>query len=84
MGNFFLGLGTGLICGVLFAPKSGSEVRHDIRRKADQGAGYVKGRVDALGSQASHLIERGKEAASEIVGRGRTATTPTTSAIPPM
>lgn len=42
MDKFLLGLGVGMIGGVLFAPRSGSETRKLIADKASDGAEYVK------------------------------------------
>ena len=61
MGNFFLGLGMGLIGGVLFAPKTGADTREYLRKKADDGTGYVKDRASEMGSAASNMVEKGKQ-----------------------
>jgi gas vesicle protein len=61
MGNFFLGLGIGLIGGVLFAPKAGTETREYIRQKADEGTGYVKDRASDLSNTASDMLDKGKD-----------------------
>jgi gas vesicle protein len=61
MGNFLMGLGVGLIGGVLFAPKSGSETRRYIVDKTNEGADYVKTKANDLTDAASDLIDKGKE-----------------------
>ena len=61
MGNFFLGLGIGLIGGVMFAPKPGAETRDYLRRTADEGTGYVKDRASELGTAASDMVEKSKQ-----------------------
>lgn len=69
MGNFFLGLGLGLIGGVMFAPKSGADTREYLRKKADDGTGYVRDRASEMGSTASDLVEKGKQTVRDQAAR---------------
>ncbi len=62
MVNFLFGVGVGLIGGVLFAPKSGVDTREYLRRRADEGTGYVKDRASEMSSAASDIVEKGKQA----------------------
>lgn len=70
---FLIGLGTGLACGMLFAPRSGKENRRLIRQKAhegkdllksslDQGQDYIKRQGAAVLDQANELIDLSKNA----------------------
>jgi gas vesicle protein len=72
MRNFFLGLGVGLIGGVLFAPKSGTETREYLGHKTDDGLGYVKDRASHLSETASNLVAQGKTAATDMADKTRT------------
>ncbi len=69
------GCGIGAILGVLFAPRSGEQLRHDLSGKVDEVASKVRERVQLshLGettSQTLHnVVERGKNVAS--IGRQR-------------
>ena len=62
MQNFLMGLGIGLVVGVLFAPKSGSDTRNYLSSKAGEGADYMTRQGQQLKDSASDLLERGKEA----------------------
>lgn len=62
---FFLGMGIGVAIGILFAPKAGEETRRLIREKADEGRGYVKNRGEEVKTQATNLVERGREKVSK-------------------
>jgi gas vesicle protein len=61
---FFLGLGIGVACGILFAPKSGQDTRDLIRSKADEGREYLKRRGEELREGAGDMIDRGKTVVS--------------------
>ena len=61
---FFLGLGVGIGLGVVFAPKSGSEVRGLIREKALEGGDYLKRRSEDLRDSAGDLVDKGKSVVS--------------------
>ena len=53
----FIGMGVGAIAGLLFAPKTGRQMRHTIARKSRRA-------VDGLTDQAEALLERGSELAN--------------------
>jgi len=67
LANFFLGLGIGVVLGMLFAPKSGTETRELILNKADQGKDFIKKQTATLQDTASTIVEKGRD----IVGRQR-------------
>ncbi|MFB3812558.1 MAG: YtxH domain-containing protein [Terriglobales bacterium] len=64
-GNSFLwflaGLGVGAVIGVLYAPKSGREMRDEIAHRADEGRAYVTDRARQAREQAERWVERGRD-----------------------
>jgi gas vesicle protein len=59
---FFLGLGIGVAAGLLLAPQSGEETRELLKAKADESKEYLRRRTTELRSEATDLVERGKQA----------------------
>jgi len=59
------GLGVGALVGVLYAPSAGSEMRENLRSKADEGREFVKERARKAREQASDIVDRGKEVAKQ-------------------
>lgn len=65
MNNFLIGFGVGLIGGMLFAPKSGSDMRHAIadgagesmRHMKDMGAGWMDKASDMMGRTKEEMKE---------------------------
>ena len=60
---FLVGLGVGALVGILFAPKSGEEMREFLSKKADEGKEYAQRKARELRERADELIERSKEVA---------------------
>ena len=64
-GNSFLwflaGLGVGAVVGVLYAPRSGEEMRDVLRSKADEGREYVRNRARQARDQAGDWVDRGRD-----------------------
>jgi gas vesicle protein len=58
---FLVGLGIGSLISILFAPKSGEEVRESLTRKAKEGSEYARNKVRELTEQAEDLIDRGNQ-----------------------
>lgn len=58
----FIGLGIGALAGLLFAPKTGSQMRRLLRRKYDDA---VEGAEDLV-ERGSEWVERGSEWANEV------------------
>jgi gas vesicle protein len=58
---FILGIGLGLLGGLLLAPRSGEEIREDVRRRTHEG-------MDYLNQQAERLRERTQEAVKKTRG----------------
>lgn len=79
---FLIGAGIGAITALLFAPKSGEELRSDIADVTKKGIDYARDTSRDLGDRANEYYQqrvdqvadfssRGKEAVSEIADRGR-------------
>jgi gas vesicle protein len=79
---FLIGAGIGAITALLFAPKSGEELRSDIADATKKGIDYARDTSRDLGDRANEYYQqrvdqvadfssRGKEAVSEIADRGR-------------
>lgn len=58
---FLAGLGLGALAGVLYAPRSGSETREQLRARAEEGRDFVRGRAREARDQASQWADRGRE-----------------------
>jgi gas vesicle protein len=55
-----IGLGAGALLGLLFAPKSGKQMRRALRRRYEDARDVI----EDLGEQASDVIDKGAEWAS--------------------
>ncbi len=80
IGWFLAGLGLGALVGVLYAPKSGREVRDSIRQAANDGRDFVttrgqelRGQVDQWVAKGKDTVSRSKEQISSAVEAGRQA-----------
>jgi len=64
-GNSFLwflaGLGIGAAVGILYAPKSGGELRQQLREVAEDSTNTVRGRARQAREQAGSWAEKGRE-----------------------
>jgi gas vesicle protein len=58
---FLLGLCIGTVSGLLFAPKSGAEMRNYLQAKAQGGTDYVKRQGGELRDRATETLERGTQ-----------------------
>jgi gas vesicle protein len=56
----FIGLGAGALAALLFAPKSGKQIRRELRRKYES----AKDVIEDWQEQAGDVIEKGSEWAS--------------------
>lgn len=70
-GWFVAGLGIGGLLGVLYAPKSGKETREELAASARDGKDYLYERGREVASQASQVVDRGKEQLDQYVGKGK-------------
>ena len=65
---FLLGLSVGVGISLLFAPKSGQEIRALIKDKADEGTEYLKQCGCEVKQIAAEWVDKGKEAPSRQKG----------------
>jgi gas vesicle protein len=81
---FLIGLGAGALAGLLLAPKSGKQLRRDIKRGyedakdavgdwAEDAAGQVKERVRGTVESVRDAASRGIDAASDLADNLREA-----------
>ena len=57
---FLAGLGIGGLVGVLYAPKSGTEIREELRARAEQGRDYVRSRARETRELAADWVDKGR------------------------
>ena len=81
-GNFWLGLvigaATGAVTALLYAPKKGEELRHDISdkareagRKAGEAWGDVKEKTTEMAGKAGEQVQTAVEKSREWMGTGQ-------------
>ncbi len=71
---FLAGVAVGAAVGMLFAPKTGREMRRLIGKKTEEGRDYVVDTGRDLYTKGRDLYERGKdlaEDAAELIDKGR-------------
>jgi gas vesicle protein len=72
-GWFLAGVGLGALIGVLYAPRSGSETRDQIRARAEEGRDYVRTRAREARGQASEWVDRGRDVVNQQKDQFRAA-----------
>ncbi|MGD0270384.1 MAG: YtxH domain-containing protein [Candidatus Sulfotelmatobacter sp.] len=72
-GWFLAGVGLGALVGVLYAPRSGSETRDQIRARAEEGRDYVRTRAREARGQASEWVDRGRDVVNQQKDQFRAA-----------
>ena len=60
-GWFLAGIGIGALVGILYAPRSGSEMRDAIRARAEEGRDYMRDRARQARDQASEWADRSRD-----------------------
>src|ERR1039458_3469836 len=70
---FLAGLGIGGLVGILYAPRSGSETREEIKARAEQGREYVRARAREAREQASDWVDKGRDAVTQQKDQFRAA-----------
>ena len=69
-GNFFMGLliggALGALAGILFAPKSGKELRSDLKEQGSEALREGKEIYADAGMKAKEIIEEAKHQAKEL------------------
>jgi len=56
-----IGIGVGMAAALLLAPRSGEEMREDIRRRTNEGVDYLNQQADKLRDGAKKVVSKGKE-----------------------
>jgi len=64
-----IGLGAGTLIGLLFAPKSGKQMRKDLRRKYEGARETIDEWKEDARDAAEEALERGSEIAEELRDR---------------
>jgi gas vesicle protein len=57
---FILGIGLGLLGGLLLAPRSGEEIREDVRRRTNEGLDYLNQRAERLRERTQEAVKKTK------------------------
>jgi gas vesicle protein len=70
---FILGGLIGAAIGVLYAPKSGKETRHDLKRFSEDVSDKVKDFGEDLTDKGRKVYEEGKDKISEVFEAGKKA-----------
>ncbi|WP_051670011.1 YtxH domain-containing protein [Bryobacter aggregatus] len=71
---FLSGIAIGVTLGLLFAPQSGEETRHKIKKAARKGSDHLRERGQGVYEKGRELFDRGRDLADEASGifeRGR-------------
>src|SRR5262245_30384901 len=70
---FLVGAGIGAVTALLFAPKSGSELRSEIADATRKGIDYARDTGREIGERAGEYYQTGVERASELGSKGKEA-----------
>jgi gas vesicle protein len=70
---FLAGLGVGAVVGVLYAPRSGDEMRDVIRSKAQESTEKAREQARRAREQANEWVDRGSDVISQQKERFRSA-----------
>jgi gas vesicle protein len=71
--SFILGAGVGAVAALLFAPKSGEELRGDIADGVSDGIREVRAKGKDLKQKTQKLIELAKDQVQEVLEVGENA-----------
>src|SRR5690242_13945905 len=72
-----IGLGAGALIGMLYAPKTGKQLRKDVRRKYEDARETIEDWKEQARDFAEEAVERGSEIAEDL----RERVTPLTKAV---
>jgi gas vesicle protein len=70
---FLAGLGLGGLIGVLYAPRAGSEIRDELKARAEEGREYVRSRAREARDQATGWVDKGRDAVTQHKDQFRAA-----------
>jgi gas vesicle protein len=73
--SFAIGLGVGAVAGLLFAPKSGEQLREEIANGAADGLEQVRSAGKKIGERAQALVDRASTEINDAVEAGENAYT---------
>ncbi len=62
----FIGLGVGAALGILFAPKSGKQIRKDLRRSYEDTLDTISEWTDEAKDRFEEAVEKGAEFTEEL------------------
>lgn len=60
-GYLLIGIGIGVVVGLFLAPRSGEEMREDIRRRTHEGVDYLNQQAKKLRDGAEKVVNKSKE-----------------------
>ena len=73
IGWFIAGLGLGALLGVLFAPKTGKDMREGLMSGARDSKDFVAERSRQARDQINSVVDRGREQMSNYTEKGKEA-----------
>ena len=76
-----IGMGAGALAALLFAPKSGKELRSDIRKRYDEARDAVEEFADDAKERVEDVIERGSDWVEEVEASARKKVAPLSRAL---
>jgi gas vesicle protein len=76
-----IGLGAGALVGLLFAPKSGRQLRRELRRKYEDAREVVEEFAEDAKGRVENAVNRGSEWAGEMQEEARKKAAPFSRAI---
>jgi len=56
-----IGIGVGMVAGLLLAPRSGEELRQDVRRRTTEGLDYINQQAEKFRDSTDKVVNKGKE-----------------------
>lgn len=71
IGWFVAGIGLGALLGVLFAPKSGREIRDGLISGARDSKEYVSARGKQARDQINSVVDKGRDQINEYTEKGK-------------
>lgn len=60
-GYLLIGIGIGVVAGLFLAPRSGEEMREDIRRRTHDGVDYLNQQAEKLRDRAERVVSKSTE-----------------------
>ncbi len=72
---FLVGAGIGAVTALLFAPKSGTELRSDIADATRKSIDYARDTGRDMTERATDYYQQGRESVTDLADRGRDAIT---------